>query len=139
MSRKHEPDAIERLKEWQDHAYNPGYWVNRFPLGFPPKPSRGFWILALIDVFVCVPMFVALLLRYLSQPDSLLLIPVIFTGGMAVLATLRLPRLRPRDTSPRDEANETGEGNSTAKEGGPSEPRARRKKKGLPKRRKDYR
>jgi hypothetical protein len=138
MSRKHQPDPIDRLKEWQDHAYNPGYWINRFPLGFPPKPSRGFWILALIDVFICIPVFVALLLLYLSEHDSMLVIPLILFGGFAVLATLRLPRLRPprtgregsTDGSPEDPDNESDRGRGQHHV---------RKKKKLPKRRKDYR
>ena len=30
-----------------EHQYNPGYWVNRLPPGFPPKKERRLWLLYL--------------------------------------------------------------------------------------------
>jgi hypothetical protein len=29
VSKKHRRDLIEDHREWMDHMYNPGYWINR--------------------------------------------------------------------------------------------------------------
>jgi hypothetical protein len=40
MGKNNDDDALEKLREWQEHQYNPGYWINRFPFGFPPKNKK---------------------------------------------------------------------------------------------------
>jgi hypothetical protein len=120
-------DPISRLREWEDHMWNPGYWVNRFSPFFPPKPSKGFWILALIDAFVIVPTTIVLTYFYFIEGDRYFVLPLLFMIALAIVAVLREYRLRPNrsDLSQQELERRSRE--------------EKREKKKLPKRRKDYR
>jgi hypothetical protein len=95
MSHNNKDDPFSKLREHQDHQYNPGYWVNRLPFGFPPKRTKGFWILSLIDAFFLIPAFFLMLWLYLTEWTTTLLIPLIILGVGAVLAYLRADSLKP--------------------------------------------
>ncbi|MBK9928105.1 MAG: hypothetical protein IPP66_22775 [Anaerolineales bacterium] len=88
-------DDLDKMKEWQDHQYNPGYWVNKFSPGFPPKRSKGFWLFSLIDVFVFVPVFIFSLFVYFIEGNSGYLYLVGIFGAFSILAILRARRFKP--------------------------------------------
>ena len=128
MSKKYR-DPIEDLNEWQEHMYNPGHWVNRFPPHFPPKPSIGFWILSMIDVILIVPAFILLTIQHVfgkKMPGGPILIG--FYGIFSLFSILRAIRLKPgkKDSIPQEIRDEIRRKQN------------RDRKKNLPKRRKDY-
>ncbi len=95
MTRK-DHDPISELNEWQEHQYNSGYWVNRFSPFFPPKRSKGFWIIALIDLFVIVPTFFFMSFVYIFvEPTSQLLVGTIVLGVFSIIIILRAINLKP--------------------------------------------
>ena len=118
--------------------YNPGYWVNRIPFGFPPKPSRGFYILAIIDVVLMIPAFILLLWLYVSEPKPTLLFMVISYGAFAMLALLRLRRLRPTRKPPTLTDGQPVQEPASNDQEAIYRDAPRNKKRKLPKRRKDY-
>jgi len=121
-------DEMDKFQEWQDHQYNPYYWVNKFSPFFPPKRTLGFWILSLIDVFLIIPAFFAFCWLYFSEGNNEYLPIVVSFGVISVVVTLRAIRLMP-DFHKRKSQVEVEEMNHLQN---------REKKKKLPKRRKDY-
>jgi len=88
-------DGLDKIKEWQDHQYNSGYWVNKFSPEFPPKRSKGFWLLSLIDVFVFIPVVIFSLIVYFIEGNNVYLYLAGLFGVFSFLATLRAIRLKP--------------------------------------------
>jgi hypothetical protein len=122
-------DEMDKIQEWQEHQYNPFYWVNRFSPLFPPKRTRGFWIISLLDLFLILPAFLTFCWMYLAERNSQYLPFVVMLGALSVVLTLRAIQLRP-DFKKRKSQAEVDEMNRIRNE---------EKKKKLPKRRKDYR
>jgi hypothetical protein len=129
MPKQHR-DEFENLKEWQDHQYNPGYWVNRIPFAYPPKRSKGIFLTYLIQAALIIPAFIIFLAAYLLDGNqTVFLVMMLFTGVFSVILILLLIRYRPlpegkiKTQAERDEIRR--------KEN-------LEKKKDLPKRRKDY-
>ena len=91
-----EKDQITQFNEWQDHQYNPGYWVNRLPPYFPPGRSIGFWIIALIDMLVIVPAFFFMsYIHFFVEKDPGRVIVIGILGAFSILMILRSLRLKP--------------------------------------------
>lgn len=87
---------FSQFNEWQDHQYNPGYWINRFTPYFPPRRSKGFWIIALIDFFVIVPTFFVMSFIYLFvEQTNQLLGGTILLGVFSIIVILRAINLKP--------------------------------------------
>ena len=127
---KRQKDEFEKLNEWQDHQYNPGYWVNRIPFAYPPKRSRGIFLIYLIQAVLIVPAFFIFLVAYiLDNNQTVFLFMTWFTGFFSVILILLLIRYRPLPTSRIRTQEEQDE--IRRKEN-------QEKKKDLPKRRKDY-
>lgn len=61
---KKKRDPIADLEEWQEHQYNPGYWINRIPPWIPTRRTIGFWLLSLIDVLIIKPTFLFIIWIY---------------------------------------------------------------------------
>ncbi len=121
-------DPIEELQEWQEHQYNPGYWVNRFTPEFPPKRSMGRWLLELFQVLIIVPAFFFMSYVYFFvEKDSLYLPMLGVLGVISIVGILRALRVKPLATEiPPEKQHEF------------NRKKKREKKKRLPKRRKDY-
>ncbi len=92
MSKKDEQDPVEQLKEWEDHMYNPGYWVNRTSPFFPPKPNKGTWILSLIEFVVFGIAFGVATLFYILDPKPKLIIFLVVLFVFFLVACLRFWR-----------------------------------------------
>jgi hypothetical protein len=95
MGKIDKDDPIADLREWGEHQYNPGYWINRFSPFFPPKRTKHYWFLAIIDVVFIIPFTLALLVLYINKHDPDLLIPLLLCLFLSVVSTLQLIRLRP--------------------------------------------
>jgi len=120
-------DEIDKIEEWQEHQYNPLYWVDRFSPLFPPKRTRGSWITSLIGLFLNLPAFAAFGWSYFADRNSASLPWMLVFGALSIVLTLLAIRLRPDS---HQEKNQTKvEDRSHVR---------KQKKKKLPKRRKDY-
>lgn len=120
-------DELDKIAEWQEHQYNPLYWLDRFSPLFPPKRTRGFWITSLIGLFLNLPAFVAFFWSYFADRNSASLPWMLVFGALSVIMTLLVIRLRP-NSHQRKNQTEVKERNHVKKQ----------QKKKLPKRRKDY-
>ncbi len=125
---KDKKDKIGELEEWQEHQYNPGYWIGRFSPQFPQKRTLGNWIINLIDVIMLVPTFFIVFVLYLIDRDRFYLMPLGVLGVFSILSVLRAIRLKPdleRSLSQVEMEEIRRKENKS-------------KKRNLPKRRKDY-
>ena len=121
-------DEMDKIQEWQEHQYNPFYWVNKVSPLFPPKRTRGFWIISLLDLLLILPAFVTFCWVYVTERNSEYLPFVLVLGVLSIILTLRAIRLRPGFNQGKSQP-EIEELNHIQK---------KEKKKKLPKRRKDY-
>ncbi len=121
-------DEIDQIEEWQEHQYDPFYWVNKFSPLFPPKRTRGFWITSLIGLFLNIPVFLAFCWSYFADKNSGSLPFVLIFGALTVVLTLLTFRLRP----------EVHQGKSQTEVEELNRNQNKEEKKKLPKRRKDY-
>ena len=120
-------DEIDKIEEWQEHQYNPFYWVDKVSPLFPPKRTRGFWITSLIGLFLSLPPFLAFCWSYFADRNNASLPWMLVFGAFSVILILLVIRFRP-DFNQGKSQTEAEEKNRTKKQG----------KKKLPKRRKDY-
>jgi hypothetical protein len=88
-------DELEKIQEWQEHQYNPFYWVNKFSPLFPPKRTRGFWITSLIGLFLVLPALLAFGWSYWADGNSESLALVLIFGALSLIMLLLAIRLRP--------------------------------------------
>lgn len=125
-----DPEPIEEFNEWQEHQYNTGYWVNRFPKGyFSRKRSKGAFRMNLLILSIYLAMFFVAFYVYLlfDRPPGLPAL-IIFLGAINILYIYFAFRAKPIPTEPKaDEQDENASKNK------------RKKKRGLPKRPKNYR
>ena len=128
MSSKNDDDPFYRLQELQEHQYNPGYWAERHPLGFPLKRSRGLWFLSVIEIFLYIPTFFLTLWFFISKRDDYLIAPLFVFGVFGILAFLRARRFKPA----RLKETESPAADDTRN------PSRKHQKKQRPKRRKDF-
>lgn len=119
-------DEMEKIQEWQEHQYNPLYWVNRFSPLFPPKRTRGSWITSLIGLFLNLPAFLAFCWSYFVESNSTALPFVLIFGALCVVMVFLAIRLKP-------DFNQ-GKSQTEVKK----RTRIKNRKKKFPKRRKDY-
>ena len=119
---------MKKIREWQEHQYNPFYWVDRFSPLFPPKRTRGSWITNLTGLFIILPGFLAFCWSYFADKNSGSLPFVVIFGGLSLVMVLLAIRLRP-DLHQGKSQMETQKLNRIQNQ---------EKKKKLPKRRKDY-
>lgn len=120
---------MDKIQEWQEHQYNPFYWVNKFSPLFPPERTRGFWITSLIALFLNIPVFLAFCWSYFADRNSGSFPFVLIFGALSVILTLLAIRLRP----------DFHKGKSQVEKQELNRIQNHQKKKKLPKRRKDYR
>jgi hypothetical protein len=120
-------DEMEKFQEWQEHQYNPFYWVNRFSPLFPPKRTRGGWITSLIGLFLNLPAFLAFCWSYFAEGNNESFPFMLTFGVLSAIMVLLAIRLKP-DFNPGKSQTEVEERNRIQN----------RKKKEHPKRRKDY-
>jgi hypothetical protein len=121
-------DEMDKIEEWQEHQYNPFYWVDKFSPLFPPKRTRGFWITSLIGLFLSLPPFLAFCWSYFVDSNSKSLAFMLIFGTSSIVMTLLAIRLRP-DFNQKKSQTEVKEQKRV---------QSHQKKKKLPKRRKDY-
>jgi hypothetical protein len=88
-------DETNKIVEWQEHQYNPLYWVDKFSPLFPPKRTRGFWITSLIGLFLNLPAFVAFCWSYFADGNSASLPWMLVFGALSVIMILLAIRLKP--------------------------------------------
>ena len=121
-------DKMDQIEEWQEHQYNPFYWVNKFSPLFPPKRTRGAWITSLMGLFLTIPTFLAFCWSYFADKNSGSLPLMLIFGALSLLMILLTIRLRPdfRQGKRQTEVEEQ------------KRVQSQEKKKKLPKRRKDY-
>lgn len=132
MSKDSDRDGVfESLKEWEDHQFNSGYWVNRFSPFFPPKRTWRFWVITLIDAMLLIPAFLfsAYILLFVERYEYDLLL-VTLLGVFSIMAALRSYRLMPDFAAMREERNKLKEQSKL--------PKRKERRKKIPKRRKDY-
>jgi hypothetical protein len=122
-------DEMEKFHEWQEHQYSPLYWVNKFSPLFPPKRTRGFWITSLIGLFLILPGFLAFCWSYFAERNGEALPLMLIFGALSIIMILLTIRLRP-DSHKGERQTEVEEQKGV---------QSQKKKKKLPKRRKDYR
>ena len=84
-----------KIQEGQEHQYNPFYWINRYSPLFPPRRSRFFWIISLIDLLLIIPAFLVTCRMYFADPNIHFLPFMVLFGALSVVMTLRAIRLRP--------------------------------------------
>lgn len=118
-------EEIDQIQEWQDHQYNPIYWVNKFSPLFPPKKTRGVWVTSLIGLGLSLPAFLAFCWSYFADKNSGSLAFVLIFGALSIIMTFLAVRLRPDSDKGKSQINQYQFHNQ-------------QKKKKLPKRRKDY-
>ena len=126
-------DPVRDLKEWNDHIFNPYYWVNRYTPFHFPRRSRSAWQLEGIQflLFAITAFFLlTIVLGAEEQPTrGIALILLIAIGAFALIQWQRMEATKPL----RDDDEEAGS------QGEASQPkRIHPKKKKLPRRRKDY-
>jgi hypothetical protein len=121
-------DEIDKIEEWQEHQYNPLYWVDRFSPLFPPKRTWGSWITSLIGLFLNLPAFVAFCWSYFADRNRASLPWMLVFGALSVILALLVIRLKP----------DFDQGKSQPEAEEKNRMRNQQKKKKLPKRRKDY-
>lgn len=119
-------NEIEEIHEWQEHQYNPFYWVNKFSPLFPPKRTRFFWITSLIGLFLILPGFLAFCWSYFADSNSGSLPFMLIFGALSLITTLLAIRLRPDFHTGKHPNKVEGQ------------KRVQGQEKKLPKRRKDY-
>lgn len=121
-------NETDKIKEWQEHQYNPLYWVDRFSPLFPPKRTLGGWITSLIGLFLNLPAFVAFCWSYFADKNSASLPWMLIFGALSVIMVLLAIRLKPvlRQGKSQTEVEEMNRFQN------------QEKKKKLPNRRKDY-
>ena len=124
-----ETDEIDKIQEWQEHQYNPFYWVNKFSPLFPPERTPGFWIASLLGLFLSLPAFLAFGWSYFAERNIESFLLALIFGALSLVMALLSFRLRP-DFRKQKKQVEAKEMNRTKRQ---------KKKKKLPKRRKDYR
>lgn len=122
-------DEFEKFREWQEHQYNPFYWVNKFSPLFPPKRTRGFWITSLIGLSLFLPGFLAFCWSYFADRNSESLPLMLIFGALSLIMLLLTIRLRPDFHKEKRQTEAEKQ----------KQVRSRKQKKKLPKRRKDYR
>jgi len=124
-----DPGPIAEFNEWQEHQYNPYYWVNRFSDSFfKRKRSKGALWIILFELLIYLMAFFAVFYVYLllGRPPGLLILLGIL-GVPCILLILHAFYVKPLPTEPKpDEQNEDKRKNR------------RKKKRGLPKRPKNY-
>lgn len=121
-------DGIQELIEWEEHQYNKGYWINRFTPFFPPKRTKGNWILSLITLFMFVLLFIVSIFSYFQAYDLQSIAFIIVTGLFSFAAIIQVRNLKPINN--RDD--EFGESDAKSLHN-------HERKTKLPKKRKDYR
>ena len=121
-------DEIDKIEEWQEHQYNPFYWVDKVSPLFPPKRTRGFWITSLIGLFLSLPPFLAFCWSYFADSNPQSLPFMLIFGASSIVMTLLAIRLRPDVHGGKRQTE--GEEQKRVQ--------SHVKKKKLPKRRKDY-
>ncbi len=123
-----EQDEIEKLKEWQDHQFNSGYWVGRLPYNHPLKRSLKVYVIVLIEFIFMLIGSGVLWLAYLLERDLRTLIAAIFSIIFTVVTYLTAKRVKPLKNEEPDPEEIEAERRLENRE----------KKKKQPKRRKDY-
>ena len=83
---KEKRDPIAELEEWQEHQYNPGYWVNRLPPGFPLKRERRL-SLGYLFLFVFYLVFVIFVLIVILSGETFYF-PLLFLFGVPAIYSL---------------------------------------------------
>lgn len=120
-------DEMEEIREWQEHQYNPLYWVNRFSPLLPPKKTLGSWITSLIGLFLNLPAFLAFCWSYFVERNSASLPFMLTFGALSVIMVLLVIRLKPDFNRGKSQAEVENRNRIQ-----------NRKRKKHPKRRKDY-
>ena len=127
---KPKQDPIQYLKEWNNHLYNPGYWVNRYTPFNYPKRSRLAWLLMLAQFLVVAITMIILWVLYFITKEKIALFLGIVMGFFTLLGWRYVQITRPVQESNGEEEVAA----QTILEHQQRHP----KKKNLPKRRKDY-
>jgi hypothetical protein len=94
---KHQRDPIRDMQEWQEHQYNPGYWINRFRPWFPLRRSYVWAILLLVQAGMGIAAFLAMCWSYYkSNFDADMIVPVCVMGLYGAVTLVGGLRLWPR-------------------------------------------
>ena len=123
-------DPIEELNEWQQHAYNPGYWLKRGPPFFPPKPSRGMWILSWINAVVVFLFVIAFLFKVFVEKGGIEDVAMLVVGAVFMVISIRTIRVMKPAAEELTQEEIEARNRRNKKES---------KQKNQPQRRKDYR
>lgn len=99
MKKQKNVDPIQELNEWQEHMYNPGYWINRFSPFFPPKRGRLTAYTSLINLVVMLPMFVVVSYFAITMRNLGGFFLALILGAMTLSSLVMLVRFWPRRDS----------------------------------------
>ena len=82
-------------KNWEEIKRLRGYTPGKYPRIINLKPTKVTWIIESIFIFLFIfPAFILLLLLYVSNRDTSLVMPLFILGGMCVLIMLHLWKLK---------------------------------------------
>lgn len=101
MGKNEGQDAIEQLKEWQEHQYNPAHWYNRVWLGFPQKPSWKMWLWELVQFVLTLVGLIAFSVEYIVNQNKYILLAVILMAAFCLVFGLRMRYFMPKGGNAR--------------------------------------
>jgi hypothetical protein len=89
-------DPIDGLNEWQEHMYNPGYWINRFSPFFPPRRGRLAGCNSLISLAIVLPIFIILIYVAITRRELVIIFTTLIVGLLVLTYSIWLYRFWPR-------------------------------------------
>ncbi len=90
ISKNKGQDPVEQLKEWEDHMYNKGYWVNRNNPFYPPKNRLESRTLTIIYILVLLPFTVLFVGLYIAERSRNVIAPMVLLLLLLALASINL-------------------------------------------------
>ncbi len=90
MSKDKGQDPVEQLKEWEDHMYNKGYWVNRNNPFYPPKNRLESRTLTIIYILVLLPFTGLFVGFYIAERSRNVIAPMVVLLLLLILGCVNL-------------------------------------------------
>ncbi len=85
----------KKHKNWEEIKRLRSYSPDKYPRIINLKPTKVTWIIEVIIFCLFIfPAFISLLLLYVSNRDTLLLMPMFILGGIGLLILLHLWKLK---------------------------------------------
>ncbi len=82
-------------KNWEEIRRLRGYTRHKYPFFSLLKPTKLTWVVDLIWFILFIPAFILLLWLYITEHNSLLIIPLFLLGAFCVIRVFRVWKLKP--------------------------------------------